>query len=60
MILVTLTLVEQIKCRTKQRSVMYNNFECLSCEYFLCFNVYVTALLVLPPFYFKMFEIIPP
>ena len=39
--------------------VTYNNFECLSYNYLLCFNVYVTALLVFPFFWFGMFEIIP-
>ena len=39
--------------------VTYNNFECLSYKYFMCPNVYVTALLVLPPFWFGMFEVIP-
>ena len=39
--------------------VTYNNFECLSYKLLQCSNVYVTALLVLPPFYFRMFEIIP-
>ena len=39
-------------CRQKEfmYSVTYNNFECLNYDYLLCFNVYVTASLVLPPF----------
>ena len=37
--------------------VTYNNLECLSYGYLLCSIVNVAALLVLPPFYFRMFEI---
>ena len=33
-------------------SVTYNNFECLSYEYFLCFNIYVSALLLFAAFLF--------
>ena len=38
--------------------VTYNNLECSCYDYVPCFNVTVTALVVLPPFYFRMFEII--
>ena len=41
----------KMACRKmRNQTVMYNNFECLSYDYLLCFNVYVTALLVLPLF----------
>ena len=38
--------------------VTYNNLECSCYDYLPCFKVQVTASLVLPHFYFRMFEII--
>ena len=38
--------------------VTYNNFERLSYDFLLFFSVNVTALLILPPFSFGIFEII--
>ena len=43
----------------KKKNVLYKDLECSCYDYLPCFNVNVTALLVLPPFYFRMFEIIP-
>ena len=39
--------------------VTYKNLECFCYDYLPCFNLNVTALLALPPFYFRMFEINP-
>ena len=39
--------------KAKNRFVTYNNLECSCYDYLPCFNVNVTALLVLPPFYLE-------
>ena len=39
--------------------VTYKNLKCFCYDYLPCFNLNVFALLVLPPFYFRMFEINP-
>ena len=39
--------------KAKNRFVTYNNLECSFYDYLPCFNVNVTALLVLLPFYLE-------
>ena len=38
--------------------VTYDNLDCSYYDYLPCFNVNVTALIVLPPSHFRMFEVI--